>query len=92
MTIANVPPNLPTITWAASLDPGHHSFSKWAMVCVYTYVIYIILLIYFALEGNSRLLAPVGLYLEGPLIIRIFFGFRIWGACICHRDTILKAK
>ena len=31
MTIANVLPNLPTITWAATLDPGHHSFSKWAI-------------------------------------------------------------
>ena len=28
MTIANVPPNLPTITWAATLDPGYHSFPK----------------------------------------------------------------
>ena len=25
------PPNLPTIAWAATLDPGHHSFSKWTM-------------------------------------------------------------
>ena len=31
MTTANVPPNLPTITWAATLDPGYHSFSKWAI-------------------------------------------------------------
>ena len=31
MTIANVPPNLPTITWAATLDPGYHSFPKWAI-------------------------------------------------------------
>ena len=33
MTIANVPPNLPTITWAATLDPGYHSFPKWAKAC-----------------------------------------------------------
>ena len=31
MIIANVPPNLPTIAWAATLDPGYHSFSKWAI-------------------------------------------------------------
>ena len=31
MIIANVPPNLPTIAWAATLDPGYHSFSKWAV-------------------------------------------------------------
>ena len=26
-----VPPNNPTITWVITLDPGHHSFSKWAI-------------------------------------------------------------
>ena len=31
ITIAIVPPNNPTITWAVTLDPGHHSFSKWAV-------------------------------------------------------------
>ena len=31
MIIANIPPNLPTIAWAATLDPGYHSFSKWAI-------------------------------------------------------------
>ena len=36
MTTANVPPNLPTITWAATLDPGYHSFPKWAIVSVFT--------------------------------------------------------
>ena len=30
ITIAIVPPNNPIITWAVTLDPGHHSFSKWA--------------------------------------------------------------
>ena len=29
MIIANVPPNIPTIAWAATLDSGYHSFSKW---------------------------------------------------------------
>ena len=24
-------PNLPTIAWEGTLDPGYHSFSKWAM-------------------------------------------------------------
>ena len=32
MAIVIVPPNNPTITWAATLDPGHHSFSKWAIL------------------------------------------------------------
>ena len=32
ITIAIVPPNNPTITWAVTLDPGHHSFSKWAIL------------------------------------------------------------
>ena len=32
MIIANVPRNLPTIAWTATLDPGYHSFSKWAIV------------------------------------------------------------
>ena len=31
MTIANVPPNNPTIPWSVTLDPGHHSFPKWAI-------------------------------------------------------------
>ena len=31
MAIVIVPPNNPTIAWAATLDPGHHSFSKWAI-------------------------------------------------------------
>ena len=31
MMTDNVPPNLPTTAWAATLDPGHHSFSKWAI-------------------------------------------------------------
>ena len=26
----SVPPNNPTIAWTITLDPGHHSFSKWA--------------------------------------------------------------
>ena len=26
------PQNNPTVTWAVTLDPGHHSFSKWAIV------------------------------------------------------------
>ena len=28
MIIANVPPDLPTTGWAATLDPGYHSFLK----------------------------------------------------------------
>ena len=32
MAIVIVPPNNPTIAWAATLDPGHHSFSKWAIL------------------------------------------------------------
>ena len=31
MAIVIVPPNNPSIAWAATLDPGHHSFSKWAI-------------------------------------------------------------
>ena len=31
MAIVIDPPNNPTIAWAATLDPGHHSFSKWAI-------------------------------------------------------------
>ena len=38
MTIANVPPNLPTITWAATLDPGYHSFPKWAINVPHMYL------------------------------------------------------
>ena len=34
MTIANVPPNNRTIPWSVTLDPGHHSFPKWAIEAI----------------------------------------------------------
>ena len=34
MTIANIPPNNPTIPWSVTLDPGHHSFPKWAIEAI----------------------------------------------------------
>ena len=40
----------------------------------------------FVLEGNSRVLAPGGLCLEG-LIMGVFFGFRIWGAYFCNFEV-----
>ena len=34
-------PNLPTIAWTATLDPGYHSFSKWAITCMHIFLFHL---------------------------------------------------
>ena len=39
-------------------------------------------LFYFEYEGNFRVQAPGGFYLEGAIYRRVFFALRVWGAYI----------
>ena len=74
----SVPPNNPTIPWSVTLDPGHHSFSKWAIRISFRpkgrndHVTMFILHLPLAVFSFSVKLSSLGLASKAKIIFALF--------------------